>query len=378
MTAHDPLLHHQPRSLLRWLGFTSAKLSAVDGRACVAEADDPTSARSAARRQLIQDIGDFLAAHDLDANAYALAIAHDFVTGNDPQIVRQIERRVQSRKPVTPEWLEQVSERPPRESEQEMLSALMVRLEQTIEEFGKTTHDAKNATSSYNTALEQHVGELEQVSKAGAVMTELATIARVMLDRTREIEQEMSRSELRTRFLRRNLEQARRSAERDHLTGLPNRRAFEALLETEYKAAQAAREPMCVAFCDIDNFKAINDVHGHDAGDRVLRVVAQNLARISKDRCHVARHGGEEFVVLLRGRTAADSWELLDEARSELAERRLVNRATDAPFGKITFSAGIADVFVHPDPRSALKAADQALYKAKEQGRNRVVVAPRP
>lgn len=377
MTAYDPHFHRQPRGLLRWLRF----FASPDADAAPAPAtptEDATSARSAARWQIINDIGNFLAAHDLDADAYALAIAHDYVTGSDPQIARQIDRRVHSRKPVTREWLEQVSERPTRESEQEMLSALMAKLEQTIEEFGKTTHEAKSATSCYNTALERHVDELERVSRADAVMTELATIARVMLDRTREIEQEMSRSELRTRFLRRSLEQARRSAERDHLTGLPNRRAFETLLEAEYKAAQEAQEPMCVAFCDIDSFKVINDTHGHDAGDRVLRLVAQNLARISKDRCHVARHGGEEFVVLLRGRTAADAWELLDEARSELAERRLVNRATDVPFGKITFSAGIADVFAHPDARSALKAADQALYKAKEQGRNRIVVAPRP
>ena len=378
MTAHDILLHHPPRGILRWLRLHTPKETGNKATEPAFPTNDPSSVRTATRWQLINDIGNFLTAHDLDADAYALALAHDYVTGSDPQIVRQIERRVQSRGTVTREWLEEVSERPTRESEQEMLSALMARLEQTLEEFGKTTHDAKSATSCYNSALERHVGELEDVSKAGAVMTELATIARVMLDRTREIEQEMSRSELRTRFLRRSLEQARRSAERDHLTGLPNRRAFETLLANEYKAAQAAHEPMCVAFCDIDNFKAINDTHGHDAGDRVLRLVAQNLARISKDRCHVARHGGEEFVVLLRGRTAADSWELLDEARSELAERRLVNRATDIPFGEITFSAGIADVFAHPDPRSALKAADQALYRAKEQGRNRVVVAPRP
>ena len=327
---------------------------------------------------MLDEIGAFLATHDLDGNAYALAIAHDYVTASDPQIVRQIDGRVRSSLPVTQEWLEQVSQRPTRESEQEMLGALMTRLEHAIEEFGKTTHDAKSATSSYNTALEQHVDELGDAGKTGAVISELAAIAQAMLERTRQIEQEMSRSELRTRFLRRSLEQARRSAERDHLTGLPNRRAFETLLETEYKAAQAAHEPMCVAFCDIDNFKAVNDLHGHDAGDRVLRVVAQNLARISKDKCHVARHGGEEFVILLRGRTPADAWELLDEARSEMAERRLVNRATDVPFGKITFSGGIADVFAHGDARSALKAADQALYKAKEQGRNRIVVAPRP
>ena len=107
----------------------------------------------------------------------------------------------------------------------------------------------------------------------------------------------------------------------------------------------------------------------------MLRSVASNLGRIADARCHVARHGGEEFVVLLRGRSLQEAWEVLDDARSRQAERRLVNRANDVPFGKITFSGGVANVFAYPDPRAALKAADAALYQAKSAGRNRITVA---
>ena len=107
----------------------------------------------------------------------------------------------------------------------------------------------------------------------------------------------------------------------------------------------------------------------------MLRSVAGNLGRIADARCHVARHGGEEFVILLRGRTLQEAWEVLDDARSRQAERRLVNRANDVPFGKITFSGGVANVFAYPDPRAALRAADSALYQAKSEGRNRIAVA---
>jgi diguanylate cyclase len=204
---------------------------------------------------------------------------------------------------------------------------------------------------------------------------ELVSLARTMLDRTANLERDMARSMLETRALRRSLEQARRSAEEDHLTGLPNRRAFEQRYTAEFAAAKEVGEQLAVAFCDIDNFKRINDQHGHEAGDRVLKNVASALKRISDDRCHVARHGGEEFVVLLRGRSLHQAWELLDDARAALAERQMVNRATDTPFGKVTFSAGIADVFAFTDLRSALRAADRALYRAKAEGRNRVMVA---
>lgn len=196
-----------------------------------------------------------------------------------------------------------------------------------------------------------------------------------MLRRTVEIEKAMQRSEEQTRKLKAKLEETRRTADEDHLTGLPNRRAFESRFEREYREARAAAEPLCVAFCDIDHFKRINDNHGHDAGDRVLKLVAENLARISNERCHVARHGGEEFVVLFRDTTIAAAYEKLDRLRAQLADRRLVNRATDLPIGQVTFSAGIADVFACRDRRMALKAADAALYRAKLDGRNRICVA---
>jgi diguanylate cyclase len=130
-----------------------------------------------------------------------------------------------------------------------------------------------------------------------------------------------------------------------------------------------------VAFCDIDHFKRVNDTHGHETGDRVLRAVAQKLAAISNDKCHVARHGGEEFAVVLRGYTLGEAQVVVNEARESLASKQLVNRATRLPIGLVTFSAGIAEISHFPDVKDLLKAADEALYRAKQEGRNRVLVA---
>ena len=379
MTYHDRNSATEYRNLLGWLGFGSTTRNtdapaaeATDTAATTGINDDPRERR---RRQLLTDVGSFLMTHRLEINPYTLAMAHDVITGADQRLARLIEQRVAARQPLTLEWLEEAGRNCGRNDNADMLNALMEKFESSLEAFGQTTRAAKSATTDYNSALEAHVGELEQVSKAGVVISELATIAKVMLERTRFIEQEMSRSELQTRTLQSNLEDARRTAEMDHLTGLPNRRAFEAALERELVAPREAREPLCVAFCDIDHFKRINVTHGHEAGDRVLRAVAQTLATISDDRCHVARHGGEEFVVLLRGRTLDEALTVLDGARATMADRRLVNRATDVPFGRITFSAGIADVFAHPSHRDALKAADDALYVAKSRGRNCIVKA---
>lgn len=384
MSAHDPSLPRQSgKGLFGWLRGDAAQAGPGDAPPpATGQAEQAPDPRRLTHQQLLADISNFLIGHDLDITPFTLAIAHDYLTASDGQMMRHIEQRIQAREALTVEWLETTA-RARKDDSGEGLNRLMSRLEANIEAFDRTSTAAKSAASDYNVALSAHVDDLDRSAAPedptcesnNRMMQDLVALARSMLDRTAHLEQDMARSMLETRTLRRSLEQARRSAEEDHLTGLPNRRAFEHRFATEYAAARTAGEHLAVAFCDIDNFKRINDEHGHESGDRVLKNVATSLARISDDRCHVARHGGEEFVVLLRGRSLHQAWELLDDARAGLAERRMINRASDTPYGKVTFSAGIADVFAFPDPRSALRAADRALYRAKAEGRNRVMVA---
>ncbi len=255
------------------------------------------------------------------------------------------------------------------------IEELARRLDDGLTDFSRSTRNARTATRQYGDALEGHVGRLETVPDAGELITELASYARQMLERSRRAEADLKVSEQEAALLQHNLERARRDAEVDFLTGLPNRRAFEKRLEAAIIEARAASDPLCVAFCDIDHFKVVNDVHGHDAGDRVICVVAETLAKVSGEKCHVARHGGEEFVLLFHGKSANEALADLDEARSQLAARKLVNRRTQEPFGQVTFSGGIADVFAFATPREALAAADEALYSAKEGGRNQIRLA---
>src|SRR3546814_15824485 len=107
-----------------------------------------------------------------------------------------------------------------------------------------------------------------------------------MLERTRKAEDEMRRSEDEAKSLRRSLARAKRDAEVDYLTGLPNRRAFEALLERHYREARDQPVALSVAFCDIDNFKAMNDAHGHDHGAPLPHVIAAPPAHNSGANRH--------------------------------------------------------------------------------------------
>jgi len=371
----------------QWFGFNSSGDDAAETPAAAdrnsahpVSRGDPTAREVwlPAKRRLIGKVADFLIDHDLEVLPYTLGVAYDCVTGGSPRLAQLILERAEKGLPITIQWLEEMSGEHSREKGAEAIATLMERLEESLNEFGNTTSGARTAATEYNSALQRHVDDLQQVSKAGVVITELASLTRAMMERTRAIEGELALSEKRAQELQRTLEDTRRMADQDHLTGLPNRRAFEHLFDREYREAKLVGEPLCVAFCDIDHFKRINDTHGHPAGDRVLKVVADTLNRISDSKCHVARHGGEEFAVVFRGMTAQQAWKKLDEAREEIAERRLVNRANDMPFGRITFSGGVADAFAWDTRSAALTAADVALYTAKQSGRNQIIIAGLP
>ncbi len=365
-------------SILGWLGFRGSRGSdRGTGKAASAIGKGRGGVFQQARQHLLDEIAAFLLSYELDVTPGNLVIAHGAFSGSNPALARKIAQRVTAGLDITQAWLDETTAADEATDKHDGIQQLMAKLESTLETFSRNTSAARSATSIYGDDLEQHVAELVQVQETGHIISSLADLAKAMLERTRTLEADMRRSEDEARSLRRSLEKAKRDAEVDHLTGLPNRRAFEAVLEREFREARASFDPLTVAFCDIDHFKRINDTHGHDAGDRVIRLIAEMLATISNDNCHIARHGGEEFVMLFRAVSLAQAHRKLDELREQMADRRLVNRKTDEPLGQITFSAGIADVFDFPDPRAALKAADEALYAAKEGGRNQIRIAPR-
>jgi two-component system cell cycle response regulator len=153
----------------------------------------------------------------------------------------------------------------------------------------------------------------------------------------------------------------------DHLTGLANRRRFERQLEREVARTRRFGRPFCLLLLDIDHFKRVNDTHGHEVGDDVLRRLANTLQAGTRGIDMAARIGGEEFAVLL---TETDFAHGLD-----VAERlRVAVRETEIPVaGSVTVSLGLAEFNAStPDARSLFAAADSALYEAKRTGRDRV------
>jgi diguanylate cyclase (GGDEF)-like protein len=166
----------------------------------------------------------------------------------------------------------------------------------------------------------------------------------------------------------------RAQAETDPLTGVPNRRGSEEVLDRFLHLAGVQGEPFALGVVDLDCFKGVNDRCGHAVGDEVLVRVARLLQKRFRAADIVARWGGEEFVVGMYGMDASDGVQRLAEALEVLREERFAPPGTE-PFG-VTFSAGVAEFGTHGrDLQSLYRTADAAMYAAKQAGRDRVLPA---
>jgi diguanylate cyclase (GGDEF)-like protein/PAS domain S-box-containing protein len=164
---------------------------------------------------------------------------------------------------------------------------------------------------------------------------------------------------------------------RDPLTGLYNRRYLEEMLDRETRRAMRAKQALGVLMLDLDHFKKFNDTYGHDAGDTVLRESGTLLANSIRGEDIVCRFGGEEFVVILPTANLNSACARAEHLRSRMRERTVLHQGQS--LGMVTVSVGVAALPEHgTSPKELLEAADTALYRAKREGRDRVVGAELP
>ncbi|QQD23015.1 diguanylate cyclase [Venatoribacter cucullus] len=193
----------------------------------------------------------------------------------------------------------------------------------------------------------------------------LAEKLELLQKRLNEMEQEVSDSRI-------AIEEQRRRASHDTLTGLPNRDAYQKKLEEELARRHRYGSPLSLVVCDVDHFKSINDTYGHLAGDKVLQLIARSLRKNLRDVDFIARYGGEEFVILMPETNAEGALLAAEKLRQTVENSPFNFRKERVP---ITLSFGISEFHSLESPDTVFERADKALYKAKHEGRNRSCMA---
>ena len=209
------------------------------------------------------------------------------------------------------------------------------------------------------------------------LVEDLIAATKAMETRTRALEGELQKSSEQVTELRGKLDDVRKESLTDPLTGIANRKAFDAAMESAMLAL-AEGDSVSLMMCDIDHFKKFNDTWGHQTGDQVLRVVAGCLSENIKGRDLAARYGGEEFGLVLRGATLEGAILVAEQIRQSVEGHRLVKKSTGDVLGTMTISIGVAQFGSLEKAEAVVRRADACLYGAKRNGRNMVIAESDP
>ncbi len=276
---------------------------------------------------------------------------------------------------------------------EELLAQVTAKLDEITQYMGHESADhqaALDGTREFNSslvaemsALGENVAEAKDLEQVKLRVQAGLDIISVRVHQFREREESRVRSALErnermrvrvealereARALQERLHDEQRLSMVDALTQVPNRRAYEARLNEEFKRWRRFGQPVSIVAWDIDHFKLVNDAFGHRAGDKVLRIFAETLVARVRTTDFVARYGGEEFVMILSGTARQETMQLVEEIRQAIAALGFHFRSEPV---SITASCGVSDFRELDEMDSAFERADAALYQAKAAGRNR-------
>lgn len=251
-------------------------------------------------------------------------------------------------------------------------------IQRTLRSVTSLMDEVKLQGISYSGSLEsatEQIGAARTLEELESMVTTLVRDTKSMLEHNEVLEKELDSSSNKMMELQSNLEVIRQEAYTDALTGLKNRKAFDEKMDEIISMMDAEDRTFSILLLDIDHFKAFNDNYGHQTGDQVLRLLARTLIEGIKGRDTACRFGGEEFVVLLPDTNIKAAQSVANALREAISEKEVVNKASQEKLGRMTVSIGAAEHLPGESKEEMLERADEALYKAKGTGRNKVVLA---
>jgi diguanylate cyclase len=315
-----------------------------------------------------------LAGHRIPPSPLNYRVGYDYVAGRDETLIQALNELVEN-----PEQLS-------RKNLWALYRKFYVQDERALnmmrQEFRRIVLNAKGEfersgghLSHYATTLGRFAEILDPAMPAELMETEVQKV----IDYTaaaekaqRHLESHLNTLISEVELLRQELFQIKEESLTDCLTGIPNRKAFEAALAQIIYASREQKAKFCVLLADIDYFKQFNDTHGHLVGDKVLRFVASTLKRCLKGRDTAARYGGEEFAIILPETDLSGGAVVAEQIRAAVSGGQLVDKENETTYGKITVSIGVAEFYRSDLPNTLIQRADRGLYIAKERGRDRV------
>lgn len=257
----------------------------------------------------------------------------------------------------------------------ETLRTLMSTFIERLGDMTEDTDDYQKKMAKYS----QQIGTSDNITTLGHLLDDIMQDTRVIQasalrshEQLLETRKQVEESEARIKQLEQELDQVSELIQQDQLTGALNRRGLDEAFQREAARAELTQSPLCVALLDIDNFKSLNDTLGHQAGDRALIRLSAVIKAALRPSDAVARYGGEEFIIVFPDTDLDAAASIVERLQRDLTKEFFLH---DNERILVTFSAGVALRAPEESQEYVVGRADQAMYKAKKSGKNRVVKA---
>ncbi|MBI5164169.1 MAG: diguanylate cyclase [Magnetospirillum sp.] len=314
--------------------------------------------------------------HGVSAHPHNFTIWYSFVADRVPDLTAAINGVLKSGQKFTEEVCGDLYERHFGTAREEAeLRRVGLRIEDAVARVIAHLATANQGAVEYGESLETFSGRLTEgpaINDLNGLIQNVLQETRVMVEVNRQLEEKLETSSSEIARLREDLDQLRKEATTDPLTGLANRKLFDVALRESALEAEDERKFLSLLMIDIDFFKQFNDSHGHMLGDQVLKLVARSISDCVKGKDTASRYGGEEFAVVLPDARLDHAIAVGESIRRSVAGRKVTNRRTGQVLGQVTLSVGVAEYEFGESLGAFVHRADEALYFAKRTGRNRV------
>jgi diguanylate cyclase len=324
-------------------------------------------------KELLKRVLTFIGTHRLSANPVNYTVCYENFLGTQSALKQEIEKYISEKILLTDQLMETWFETFLSDVDQVSLRKSQVYLIEVIAKFVDSTSLAEAHVHQFDQTLRHSKQELvESSSSLDAIVSYLLDSTTTMQVSMEVMKQQIQDSRQEINTLQERLKSALEEALSDPLTGLINRKGLSNAIENLLLSEELLNSTPSLLMLDIDHFKKINDTYGHAVGDRVIKMVGDILKQQIKGKDTVARYGGEEFCILLPETELTDAVKVAENIRQTIEKTRINRSSDNQEICRLTISIGVA--CYQPD-RSILdwfERADSALYRSKNEGRNRV------
>ncbi|WP_374377639.1 GGDEF domain-containing protein [Dongia sp.] len=302
---------------------------------------------------------------------------YNYLSGTVPELRRDLDALLLSGKTVSSSNIQELFDKYFREpGAEERLQQTGDELQNTLADVIRQVTQAGLDANEFGQTLSKASGSLGSgridPNSMKDLVGELINATKLIGQRNQALELQLKQSSSKITALQSRLDQARRDALTDALTGIGNRKSFDLAIQFRSQQVNEQKGDLCLLIIDIDHFKKFNDTYGHRVGDQVLKLVGARLKQMVGSNDSAARYGGEEFAMLMPQTALDRAVDRADKFRTGLAAHALKNRTTGQVYGAVTVSIGVAQFRRGEALEEFITRADQALYRAKKDGRNRV------